>query len=458
MAHSSNEKNRKNVTKPLKTKDFDEYEKNELFYSIRQNQLPTKKQPAQDRLKRLQTHLKKADSKKVANEIPKKSSTNNRSTSSPFAIFTSQSKVTSSPILPRSKPNSLPATPIASGSKPTASPPTHSKNLIERAKSYIFSDKSKPELKHNAVAGKASYQLLNKYKADAVPKLSTGHHRLNNTWEKPKALFDAGNKLNKSDTPRTSANERLESLRQSLQQQQQKESNNNETPSMAPSDHQLQTAAPKTIDVEPMDWEDLDDSTLNEVDTSADDDGVHNAEDVALVRSTSVDESADEKEFPAHRVDHMYFVLDTNILIHDLLFVEDLLKVVLPDTVGSMLYVPYVVIKELDRLKDKNVNNVETTRLYAKRAIRYLNKKFDESLDIQAQSAIEEAQHLIDVDCPDDSIVNCCLQLQTQVTHMMLLTNDANLRLKANASSIKVSCRSDLLSAHAEAFATLDDS
>ncbi|XP_030378179.1 transcriptional protein SWT1 isoform X3 [Scaptodrosophila lebanonensis] len=433
MAHSSNEKNRKNVTKPLKTKDFDEYEKNELFYSIRQNQLPTKKQPAQDRLKRLQTHLKKADSKKVANEIPKKSSTNNRSTSSPFAIFTSQSKVTSSPILPRSKPNSLPATPIASGSKPTASPPTHSKNLIERAKSYIFSDKSKPELKHNAVAGKASYQLLNKYKADAVPKLSTGHHRLNNTWEKPKALFDAGNKLNKSDTPRTSANERLESLRQSLQQQQQKESNNNETPSMAPSDHQLQTAAPKTIavnsplvgrqlqqlrklqrlkskrlhhgprscqskpsshavrtsepDVEPMDWEDLDDSTLNEVDTSADDDGVHNAEDVALVRSTSVDESADEKEFPAHRVDHMYFVLDTNILIHDLLFVEDLLKVVLPDTVGSMLYVPYVVIKELDRLKDKNVNNVETTRLYAKRAIRYLNKKFDESLDIQASNS-----------------------------------------------------------------------
>jgi len=76
---------------------------------------------------------------------------------------------------------------------------------------------------------------------------------------------------------------------------------------------------------------------------------------------------------------------------------------------------------------------------------------------VPAQSAVEEAEHLIEVDCPDDSIVNCCLQLSEQVPNMMLLTNDANLRLKANASGIQVSCRSDLMAAHAAEFAALGD-
>ncbi|KAI8034827.1 hypothetical protein M5D96_012343 [Drosophila gunungcola] len=74
-----------------------------------------------------------------------------------------------------------------------------------------------------------------------------------------------------------------------------------------------------------------------------------------------------------------------------------------------------------------------------------------------AQSAIEAAQHLIEVDCPDDSIVNCCLQLQQHVPNVMLVTNDQNLRLKANASAIQVSCRSDLMATYPYEFAALGD-
>jgi len=62
---------------------------------------------------------------------------------------------------------------------------------------------------------------------------------------------------------------------------------------------------------------------------------------------------------------------------------------------------------------------------------------------------------LIEVDCADDSIINCCLQLMGQVPNLMLLTNDANLRLKANASSILVSRRSDLLNDYREQFDAL---
>lgn len=68
---------------------------------------------------------------------------------------------------------------------------------------------------------------------------------------------------------------------------------------------------------------------------------------------------------------------------------------------------------------------------------------------------MDAAEHLIEVDCPDDSIVNCCLQLKEEVPHMMLLTNDANLRLKGNANNIEVSCRSDLMAKYRTEFAAL---
>ncbi|EDV98327.1 GH22729 [Drosophila grimshawi] len=130
----------------------------------------------------------------------------------------------------------------------------------------------------------------------------------------------------------------------------------------------------------------------------------------------------------------MYFVLDTNVLIESLHLMRDVANSRLLGTAGSILYVPYMVIKELDILKCKQL-----TSFAARRAIEYLNGKFDDLDKIEAQSALEDAEQLIDIDSADDSIINCCLQLKQQLTHMMLLTNDNNLRLKARASSIKVS-------------------
>lgn len=115
---------------------------------------------------------------------------------------------------------------------------------------------------------------------------------------------------------------------------------------------------------EPMDWEESmeDQSGTNEI---------------LLMR-----QATDDEELPARRLDHMYFVLDTNVLMDNLKFVESLVQVVLPGTVGSMLYIPYIVIKELDKLKAKS-SEENSKRLLAVRAIRYLNTQFDESLDIQ---------------------------------------------------------------------------
>lgn len=105
--------------------------------------------------------------------------------------------------------------------------------------------------------------------------------------------------------------------------------------------------------------------------------------DITLLRLLSTGQ-----DLPARRADYMYFVLDTNVLLDNLVFVEELTHLALHNTNGSMLYIPYVVIRELDSLKDRRKDN-ELKRPAAVRAIRYLNNKFDTSLSIQGEYELE---------------------------------------------------------------------
>ncbi|XP_030566348.1 transcriptional protein SWT1-like [Drosophila novamexicana] len=156
--------------------------------------------------------------------------------------------------------------------------------------------------------------------------------------------------------------------------------------------------------------------------------------DINEASSRIAEKKENKQQTSKYQLDHMYFVLDTNVLMDSLKLLEDVANLRLVGTSGSMLYVPYIVIKELDVLKCR-----QTTSFAARRAIEYLNDKFDDREKIEAQSALEDAQQLIDIDSADDNIINCCLQLKAELQHMMLLTNDNNLRLKAVASSIRVS-------------------
>ncbi|XP_037724731.1 uncharacterized protein LOC119556526 [Drosophila subpulchrella] len=357
---------------------------------------PGSKQPAQDRLKRLQTNLKRVQDNKPTKEKEKEIKRTTRSSSTSAQVR---------PAIPAPRRRaSVSVTPVI-----TATPP---RPLAQRLR------------------GPGTKGLS--------PK---------NAWEKPKALLDASNRLKEPTAP--SANQRLTLLRASLQQKQLAQERNNNDISKpnekglkkhVENNDSAKQSAFSEVEPEPMEWEE----SIEVVPPKQEDD-------ILLMRQAS-----DGEELPTRLVDHMYFVLDTNVLMHDIKFVESLTEVVLPGTVGSMLYIPYIVIRELDKLKGQRPSE-DPKRLIAVRAIRYLNKKFDETLEIQAQSAVEEAEHLVEVDCPDDSIVNCCLQLSEQVPNMMLLTNDANLRLKANASGIQVSCRSDLMAAHPAEFAALGD-
>ncbi|XP_017023323.1 transcriptional protein SWT1 [Drosophila kikkawai] len=389
-------------------------DEDKLVYNLRQRDaLPTERQPAQSRLKRLQTTLKRLQEKESPTKNIKKSD-GNRMTRR-FSMFTRESP----------PPVKLPTRRTSTCSD---TPP---RSLRERLRTKVKVKVSSPQ----------------------------------KAWEKPKALLDSSNRLQEGSSQ--SANQRLAQLRASLRQQQEaKESNNNNKSTAVVQETRTQT--PNKVNVcdlsgisavndstaceaepESMDWEESIEETQIEPPNQKKPNGneANEISDILFMRQAS-----GEEELPTRLLDHTYFVLDTNILMHNIKFVEALTEVILPGTVGSMLYIPYVVIKELDKLKISSENKRVQ---FARQAIRYLNTKFDESLQIQAQSALEAAEHLIDVDSPDDSIINCCLQLKEQVPNLMLLTNDNNLRLKGIASDIQVSCRSDLLAEYPDEFAFL---
>ncbi|KAL9883964.1 uncharacterized protein ACN427_011006 isoform 1-T3 [Glossina fuscipes fuscipes] len=145
---------------------------------------------------------------------------------------------------------------------------------------------------------------------------------------------------------------------------------------------------------------------------------------------------------------YYYFILDTNVLLQNLSFVEDLSNFKLCDTEGTVLFIPYCVLQELDRLKHRS-GSQEGVKTLAIRAIKYLNEKFEsKSLHLQAQNAIDERKHLIDVSSPDDSIINTCLQVKKHIKNVLFLTEDVNLRNKSICNNILVSTKSDLLTKH----------
>ncbi|XP_034122989.1 uncharacterized protein LOC117580507 isoform X2 [Drosophila guanche] len=418
----------------------------QLIYNHRQAQASSSKQPAQSRLKRLQTNLKRQQDKKPNKDKPesRRSSHNGASSSGSVASTSGASHSRRSLNL---APSLTPETSRSSGSKYSPETPrtSHSRRSNDLAASPSPLTPDTPRsTSHSRRSNGFTPSTLPSSSLSLLTPASSIRERLRDqarTWEKPKALLDSSNRLQLGGS--TSANQRLAQLRASLGQQAKQESkelNNNDCnpiltgiPNAFIDKKVPKVAEPQPdSEPEPMDWEDCD---------------------LVILNRKSLD--GELLELPARRLEHMYFILDTNVLMHNRLFVENLTRVVLPPTVGSMLFIPYIVIKELDRLKVRqNADNMR--RELAMRAIRFLNTKFDESLEIQAQSALEESEHLIEVDCGDDSIVNCCLQLQKEVPHMILLTNDANLRLKAKSSAIPVSTQSELKAAYPDEFEALD--
>lgn len=111
----------------------------------------------------------------------------------------------------------------------------------------------------------------------------------------------------------------------------------------------------------------------------------------------------------------------------------------------ALVYLPYIVLRELDHLKSKDEN---VARL-ARRAISFIDETFkSKDACIIGQSARESVEkQIIPVEGGDDEILNCCLRILETTKKVLLLTNDKNLRNKAFVNKIESKSR-EMMKSH----------
>ncbi|CAO1393167.1 unnamed protein product [Diamesa serratosioi] len=133
-----------------------------------------------------------------------------------------------------------------------------------------------------------------------------------------------------------------------------------------------------------------------------------------------------------HSEDHFYFVIDTNVFLSNLDFIKSIMGKKFHYIGIAVIYVPYMVLNELDKIKSYDD---DLARL-ARRAIKFINDNLKlKNIQFCAQSATEQME-IIQIDCGDDLILNACLQINKITPKVLFLSNDTNLRNKAHANQI----------------------
>lgn len=155
-----------------------------------------------------------------------------------------------------------------------------------------------------------------------------------------------------------------------------------------------------------------------------------------------------------HNVDQdLYIVVDTNVFISNLAFVEDLRDHCFENFGLPVLVIPWVVMQELDALKS-NKSSAATMSMKigkcARAAVGYIYQCFQDNHQrvigqgaAQASAASKEFQ----AECSDDRILQTCMQCQKNRLNstVILLSNDKNLLNKARVCKITAFDRFRLL-------------
>ncbi|XP_061189229.1 transcriptional protein SWT1-like isoform X2 [Saccostrea echinata] len=150
---------------------------------------------------------------------------------------------------------------------------------------------------------------------------------------------------------------------------------------------------------------------------------------------------------PGHiqSVDHgLHIVVDTNVFISNLAFVQDLRDHCFEQFGLPNLVIPWVVMQELDALKS-NKSSAATMSMKigkcARAAVHYIYQCFmDNHQRVIGQSATQAsaASKEFQAECNDDRILQTCLQCQKNRMNstVILLSNDKNLLSKARICKI----------------------
>ncbi|KRT80396.1 hypothetical protein AMK59_8785, partial [Oryctes borbonicus] len=131
----------------------------------------------------------------------------------------------------------------------------------------------------------------------------------------------------------------------------------------------------------------------------------------------------------------LYVVVDTNIFIGHLNIIQDMLSETYA-ACNHIVYVPWIVIQELDYFKDGRSGSSVMLKA-SKKAITFINNNLSQKHPrLKGQTVKEELYQRESSANPDDSILFCCLQLVQTLKSVILLSNDVNLRNKALINNI----------------------
>ena len=133
----------------------------------------------------------------------------------------------------------------------------------------------------------------------------------------------------------------------------------------------------------------------------------------------------------------VYIVFDTNIWMHNLIRIDELLNDVTKP--NYRIYMPVVVGNEIDRHKRCGT---QITRERAKNAIVARNRyvKFTNRVTQQSDDEAEEVRrnYKCRADDGDHEILSTCLALKNEGKNVMLCTNDLNFESNAMANHIPI--------------------
>ncbi|KAL4673876.1 hypothetical protein H8959_017810 [Pygathrix nigripes] len=156
------------------------------------------------------------------------------------------------------------------------------------------------------------------------------------------------------------------------------------------------------------------------------------------VHSSSANNTSDRK---------LLIVIDTNILMNHLKFVRILKATDVPGFEKLVLIIPWVVIQELDRMKEGKL--LKHAQHKAIPAVHFINESLrnqDRKLWGQSIQLASQKHYGLSDENNDDRVLKCCLQHQElfPCSFVILCTDDRNLRNKGLISGVKSLSKEEL--------------
>ncbi|CAL7939993.1 unnamed protein product [Xylocopa violacea] len=144
---------------------------------------------------------------------------------------------------------------------------------------------------------------------------------------------------------------------------------------------------------------------------------------------------------------HLYIVVDTNVFLSNIDAVELAKETVFKTYGHPLIVIPWTVIRELDYIKD-DYGKTKPTILCAKarKAVNYINKLFSSKhphIITQTPEGVAKNKEKFAIDCPDDEILQTCLEIRDSGKFVVLLSYDVNLCNKAMIYDIVTLGRND---------------